>query len=67
MSTHPPTELRIESLEVGGIKRAEPPGAIVEVSAKRVGQMFGVLAVLVVAAVSPHIPVWHHNHNDWWW
>lgn len=67
MSTHPPTELRIESLEEGGIQRAEPPGAIAEVSAKRVEQMFGVLAVLVAAAISPHIPIWHNTHGSWWW
>ena len=67
MSTHPPTELRIESLDEGGIQRAKPPGAIAEVSATRVGQMFGVLAVLVVVAVSPHIPVWHNSHTTWWW
>jgi hypothetical protein len=67
MSTHPPTELRIESLEEGGIQRAKPPGAIEEVSSKRVGQMFGILAVLVAAAISPHIGLWHSSHGSWWW
>lgn len=62
--SHPPIELRIETLEEG---RAVPLEHPEEVSAKRVGTLVGAFLVLVAFAVSPHVPTWHHRHENWWW
>jgi Zn-dependent protease with chaperone function len=64
VASHPPIELRIEALEERSVTA---PGPVEPVTAKRVRAMFGVLVVLAAMAVSPHVPVYHHRHDNWWW
>lgn len=65
VSTHPPIELRIEALEAQQF--SVPTPSVEPVTARRVGYLFTILVVLVGVAISPHIPVYHHPHDNWWW
>lgn len=64
VATHPPIELRIEALEEGTYPA---PEALEPFTAKRAGWMVGLLALLAAIAVSPHVPAYHHKHDNWWW
>jgi Zn-dependent protease with chaperone function len=64
VATHPPIELRIEALEEGTYPK---PEALSPFTAKRASAMFGALVILAAIAVSPHVPAYHHKHDNWWW
>jgi len=63
-STHPPIELRIDALDE---ETYTVPADPQEASAKRVGTLVGVLAILAAMAIAPHMPYYHHQHDNWWW
>lgn len=64
MASHPPIELRVEALHE---ETYQVPSEPLTASAGRVTWILGLLLVLAAAAISPHIPVWHHKHDNWWW